>query len=81
MKLLVCLVVCSHFYNSVLSPPTDKSFDIDLQKNNATGKNVTSYEQRLLSVERKMSLLIGKGFKYNHQFLVYDSITKRYQNF
>ena len=62
MKLLVCLVVCSHLYNSVFSSPTDNNFYIDLHKNNVTNKSVTSFEQRLILVERKTSLLIGKVF-------------------
>ena len=69
MKLLVCLVVCSHLYNLVFSSPTDKSFDIDLHKNNVTNKSVTSFEQRLILVERKTSLLIGKVFNVVTKFL------------
>ena len=60
MKLLVCLVVCSHFYNSVLSSPIDNTFDNSLRRNNVASKNVTSFEQKLSSLQQKMSSPIGQ---------------------
>ena len=60
MKLLVFLVICSNFYNPVLSFPAD--FDNYTETKNDTSGNFTSLEQRLTLVERKMSLLIGKVY-------------------
>ena len=63
MKLLVFLVICSHFYNQVFSSPAD--FDNYTETKNDTSGNFTSLEQRLTLVERKMSLLIGKVYRYS----------------
>jgi len=66
MKLLVCLVVCSHLFNSVLNSPIDKSFDIDLQKNSVISENVTSFEEKLSSLQQKMSSPIASNSTSYH---------------
>ena len=63
MKLLVFLVICSNFYNPVFSSPAD--FGNYTEIKNDTSGNFTSLEQRLTLVERKMSLLIGKVYRYS----------------
>ena len=59
MKLALYLVTCCFLYNSVSSSSVNKESDDKLEKQYVTSRNVSSFEQRLTSIEEKVSLILG----------------------
>ena len=59
MKLVLYLVTCCFLYNSVSCSPVNKESDDKLEKKYVTSRNVSSFEQRLTSIEEKVSLVLG----------------------
>ena len=59
MKLALYLVTCCFLYNSVSSSSVNKESDDKLEKQYGTSRNVSSFEERLTSIEEKVSLILG----------------------